>query len=124
MPLRTKELQWKYQREWKAARRAAWLKEHGPCKECGSWDQLQVDHVDSSKKVDHKVWSWSTKRREAELSKCQVLCRDCHKKKTALFDRKQTMHGKLQMYDKYKCRCPECTDAKRRHNAKRYAREA
>lgn len=71
-----------YQNNWMRARRKKWLEEHGPCKECGSWDNLEVDHVDRSTKVDHKVWSWSLARMQAELAKCQVLCESCHKLKS------------------------------------------
>ena len=31
-------------------------------------------------KKDHKIWSWSKQRREAEIKKCVVLCRKCHVK--------------------------------------------
>ncbi len=66
----------------KARRRQEWIVAHGPCAECGSWDELEVDHVDAGTKVSSNVWSWSQIRRDAELAKCQVLCHDCHKTKT------------------------------------------
>lgn len=62
--------------------RREWLQANGPCS-CGSWDRLEVDHVDPSKKVHHAVWTWRQERREEELKKCQALCYGCHKKKTA-----------------------------------------
>lgn len=62
-------------------RRLEWLKTNGPCP-CGSWEKLEVDHVDPSQKIHHAVWSWSDISRNRELAKCQVLCSDCHKKKT------------------------------------------
>lgn len=71
-------------RRWVADNRAAWLQEHGPCVDCGTWEALQVDHVDASTKVTHRVWAWSKARREAELSKCVVRCESCHGEKTAL----------------------------------------
>jgi hypothetical protein len=67
-----------YKRKWIAKRRADWLADNGPCIRCGSWDDLEVDHIDQGKKVAHKVWSWSQARRDAELAKCQVLCKGCH----------------------------------------------
>jgi hypothetical protein len=84
MPCKTKEIQKAYQRKWVAKRRSEWLLQHGPCIQCGSWHKLQVDHIDPSTKVSHSIWSWTKKRREEELAKCQVLCCDCHSKKTAL----------------------------------------
>jgi 5-methylcytosine-specific restriction endonuclease McrA len=81
MPYRSLALRRRYGRTWLADRRAAWLKEHGPCR-CGSWEQLEVDHIDPAQKVDHRLWSWSKERRDAELAKCQVLCHTCHLDKT------------------------------------------
>lgn len=65
-----------------AERRALWFLENGPCRLCGSWDNLQVDHIDPTWKVSHRIWSWRADRRSAELAKCQVLCVKCHKAKT------------------------------------------
>lgn len=73
----------RYQRLRRKLTRAEWLVEHGPCVKCGSKKELQVDHIDPEDKVTHRVWSWSKARREVELAKCQVLCHECHKKKTA-----------------------------------------
>lgn len=64
--------------------REEWFAKNGPCVKCGSSKDLQVDHVDSTKKVTHRVWSWSKIRREAELAKCQVLCAECHRDKSRL----------------------------------------
>jgi hypothetical protein len=72
-----------YQREWMAAHRREWLEANGPCIDCGSWGELEVDHADAATKVDHKVWSWSKLRRDAELSKCVARCNPCHKRKSA-----------------------------------------
>lgn len=64
--------------------RAQWFKENGPCRECQSWERLELDHTNPDQKVSHTVWSWSKERRELELRKCQPLCYKCHKKKTAI----------------------------------------
>lgn len=62
-----------------------------------------------------------------ELSKCQLLCEDCHKQKTRqeaiarLFGKGR--HGTMWMYWKHKCRCDECRAYKHSHY-KRYAVEA
>lgn len=76
------EKQKEYQRNWLAKRRADWFSENGPCINCGSWDNLELDHIDPSTKVDNKIWSWSKERRDKETAKCQVLCEDCHHEKT------------------------------------------
>lgn len=71
-----------YQREWYARRRAEWFADKS-CVDCGSTDRLELDHVDPTQKVSHRVWSWSAARREAELAKCVVRCSDHHKAKSA-----------------------------------------
>jgi len=53
------------------------------CVRCGTSEDLELDHIDRTTKVSNNVWSWASARREAELAKCQVLCHDCHKKKSA-----------------------------------------
>jgi 5-methylcytosine-specific restriction endonuclease McrA len=82
MPYSNKEKQIAYQNTWIKKRRAEWLAANGPCVMCGSNDRLQVDHIDPSKKLTHRVWSWSETRRLQELAKCQVLCFSCHVLKT------------------------------------------
>ena len=74
-----------YQRQWRRKRRDAWVKEHGPCVQCGSWVELEVDHKVASEKLldPSQLWSLSPANpvRIRELDKCQVLCRGCHVKK-------------------------------------------
>lgn len=100
------------QREYQARRfrecRAEWLEANGPCRRCGSWDRLEVDHIDPAVKVSHNVWSWSAERRVAELKKCQVLCYRCHKAKTANESRRPITHGSLSGYNRG-CRCDLCS---------------
>ena len=74
-----------YQREWVAKRRATFFADKC-CAYCGSTKNLELDHIDPSQKVSHSIWSWSESRRNEELAKCQALCEECHKEKTALFD--------------------------------------
>ena len=83
MPYKDPAAKREYMRKWMAARRRAWLQREGPCVDCGSLDDLQVDHVDAAVKVSHRIWSWARERREAELAKCVVRCDPCHKKKSA-----------------------------------------
>lgn len=75
------ERQREYQRLWMAERRAEYLADKR-CVKCGSTEELEIDHIDSTKKVDHRIWSWSKERREVELKKCQVLCARHHLEKT------------------------------------------
>lgn len=113
MPIRNIEERRKYHREWKAKRRRAWLLENGPCKKCGSLEDLEVDHISPSDKISHNVWSWSWERRLAELAKCQVLCRQCHLEKTVLYRKenaKSQVHGTHEAYV-LGCRCQECRSA-------------
>ena len=68
------------------SRRDAWLEANGPCSICGSRQRLEVDHIDPTTKANHKVsqnmWNGCLKRLAHELLKCQVLCHDCHFKKS------------------------------------------
>lgn len=114
VPYKDPEKQRAYQRERLAKARRDWIKENGPCW-CGSTTKLEVDHMDPSKKTDHKVWSWSPSRRAKELEKCQVLCKKHHQEKT-LSQIKRTTHGETRMYD-LGCRCDKCRDIKSIRNA-------
>lgn len=110
MPMSTKDLQREYQRNWIKKRRISWLREKGPCVKCGSWKNLEIDHKDRTKKSSHRVWSWAKKRRDIELSKCQVLCRQCHREKSTKEISKPLIHGTRSGYQKG-CRCIGCTKA-------------
>lgn len=98
------------------ARREAWIKEHGPCAVCSTWDNLQVDHIDPRTKVVpvSVIWGWSSEeRRNTELDKCQVLCESCHREKTNSQMANRVEHGTLHMYNspRYRCRCSLCRAA-------------
>lgn len=118
MPL-TGECKKQYQLEWLAARRAAYLADKS-CAVCGSTTNLEIDHIDPSKKVSHRIWSWSKARREAELAKCQILCITHHREKTALMYTPPS-HGTHSSYV-HGCRCPDCRRA-HREEASRYRKE-
>lgn len=75
---------------------------HHPCKNCGETDPivLEFDHKDPSKKeknisymLNNHIWSTILK----EIDKCDVLCANCHRRKTA----KQFNHLKYTL-----CSCP------------------
>lgn len=77
-----------YQRSWKARRRAGWIASQGGlCKNCGSVEELEVDHIDPALKTVNPtdIWSMSKEKREAELANCQVLCKDCNLEKRDLY---------------------------------------
>lgn len=81
----------------------------------GATENLQADHIDPAQKsarikaVSHNVWSWAKEKRDAELSKCQVLCEPCHQEKTAAWYAARRQHGTVAMY-RY-CKCPKCCAA-------------
>jgi len=78
MAYKNLDSQREYQRLWNRNRRIRWLADNGPCTDCGTWEELEVDHENAKEKITHKVWSWSELRRNQELSKCVVRCHDCH----------------------------------------------
>lgn len=108
MSYKDPDIQRAYQAGYIAGRRQLWLQEHGPCVKCGSWDNLEVDHIDPEQKETHYVWSLNKEDRERELAKCQVLCRTCHREKTAAMFRKPLVHGTTNAYNQKRCRCDEC----------------
>lgn len=81
MPYADKTKQREFARKWNANRRAAFFSNKS-CVKCGSAENLELDHIVQEDKVHHCIWSWSEPRRLAELAKCQVLCHDCHARKT------------------------------------------
>jgi hypothetical protein len=66
-----------YHREWMRRRRASFFADKA-CAECGAIERLELNHLDPETKVSHAIWSWSEKRRLAEIAKCEIVCRDCH----------------------------------------------
>jgi len=100
-----------YQRKWVAKRRKDWIVANGPCVICGAKRKLEVDHIDETKKVTHRIWRWSDVRREKELANCQVLCAKCHRKKSTAYTEKLfRQHGTYRRY-RAGCRCEECVEA-------------
>lgn len=77
MPYKNPQEQREYQRRWIAKRREDWFRGQ-ICLHCESSEELELHHQDPTQKVSHRIWSWSKVRREEELRKCVVLCKECH----------------------------------------------
>ena len=112
-----------YMRAYMAARyerrRAAAVADLGGCcAKCGSVENLEFDHKrkDNKFKTIAQIWSYSEERFWAEVRKCQLLCQECHQKKSIRqrgMKRNKGVHGTLGNYDRYGCRCPKCRKVKR-----------
>jgi hypothetical protein len=95
------------------------------CVQCGSEYDLQIDHMDHTRKnytvMSH--WGWSWKKLLEELKLCQLLCSNCHLEKTIsegsltkgwTTQPQGPKHGTAHTYIKYKCRCDLCKIAKQK----------
>lgn len=105
----TGEQKREYQVAWLAKRRQDWIdSQGGACRNCGSSDQLEIDHINPEEKEYSPTALWSRNKsiRDRELAKCQILCHDCHKKKTRTQLFKEG-HGNRARY-KNGCRCVIC----------------
>jgi len=56
----------------------------GRCVRCGSSENLEIDHCDPTKKHFNigDLLNHSKEEVERELTKCQLLCHNCHRKKS------------------------------------------
>ena len=77
-----------FQLNWITARKRKYIEQMGCCVFCGSLDNIQIHHLDSSTKWSHRIWSYSQDIVELELSKCIALCGHCHGMYHALLRRK------------------------------------
>jgi len=104
-----------YQQQWRLQRRQDWINSQGGCcVECGSIERLEVDHINAELKTMSATSIWTRRQevRDEELANCQVLCYDCHKKKTKKWYDDNRKHGTVHMYERFKCRCGPCKKAK------------
>ncbi len=88
----------------------------GKCINCGRKDNLQLDHIDAKKKTFRfsDLNSVSDGQFQEELKNAQLLCTECHQKKTKEnieYGGPKSKHGTYWMYRKYGCRCNKCVKA-------------
>lgn len=104
--------------------RSDWIKENGPCRACGSNQNLEIDHIDERTKEFEIATLFLAPRSEKlkiELAKCQVLCRPCHRKKTTATSQSNLKHGKTRRLYELGCRCDLCVNFNRTYY-REYAR--
>jgi hypothetical protein len=112
MPYLDKLKQKAFARQWIKERRDAFFAGKA-CIDCGSTQNLELDHIDRSKKVSHRIWSWSEERRLKEIAKCAVRCKKCHLVKTLRELVVHREHGTYSKWKNEKCRCSACVQAHR-----------
>ena len=87
----------------------------GKCVHCGSLENLELDHIDANTKtysVGKIIGGGNKAKVQAELAKCQVLCKDCHIKKSyAEGDLYSVEHGGGTS-GKKNCKCAPCKSKK------------
>lgn len=110
MPYAIAQQQSTYINELIHRRRKQYIKENGPCSNCGSWENLEVDHIDPPTKTMHTshIWTREESIRVRELLKCQVICQSCHREKTSRENKREITHGTISGYYRHRCRCKEC----------------
>lgn len=87
----------------------------GRCNQCGTEEELEFDHINPATKkyLIGQLLRGSRTRLDEELTKCQLLCRDCHLEKTTFEreleeDARGILHGTVNSYQNKGCRCQEC----------------
>jgi hypothetical protein len=76
-----------YQLTWMWRRRLTWILENGPCRWCGSVDDLVVSFRKPWEKTMKvaSIWGRTDETRAEVLAECEVLCSECHRKKIAIY---------------------------------------
>jgi 5-methylcytosine-specific restriction endonuclease McrA len=87
-------------------------------------EDLEFDHVNPATKVftltnGHK---YPKAKIKDELAKCQLLCSECHDKKTAKERAVESPHGTINQYYNHRCRCELCRAAYSTYRKKLRAR--
>lgn len=106
MGYKDKQKQREYCRLWMSKRREEFFKDKF-CQLCGSTESLELHHLNPKEKENHRIWSWSEKRRNEELKKCVVWCERCHIKYHSEKQKKPITHGISGGYARG-CRCNLC----------------
>lgn len=84
---------------------------------------MELDHTDRAEKgftIGH-LWSVSLARFWEEVKKCQILCSECHNKKTLKelgFEDAKNSHGTISSY-RY-CKCSLCKNAMKNYMKEYY----
>ena len=83
----------------------------GKCIKCGSINNLEFDHINPKEKcftiTKKTTYNWDIIKKE--LDKCQLLCKECHLKKTRE-NYPERKHGEWAMIRREKCKCQICKD--------------
>ena len=116
MPSIDREENRAYHRAYSRKRRAKLLAILGDkCTVCESTEDLEFDHVDPSLKSFNISSNLTASNVDIlrELSKCQLLCANCHIEKT----RRESLaagftHGSMYGWQKANCECEECESAR------------
>lgn len=77
-----------YQLVWMWRRRLQWILDNGPCRWCGSVNELSVSYRNPASRHPIKtasIWGYSDEKRQALLKDCEVLCIDCYRKKQTIW---------------------------------------
>lgn len=90
------------------------------CTACGKNEHLQIDHINPTNKTMDLTTNYARPWLVliAEMKKCQILCRACHRIKTSLESRKTVTHGKYYAAYPLKCTCTLCIQYKVELNRK------
>ncbi len=106
---------------WKKRRKLAVQKLGGSCAKCGDSKNLQFDHINpKTKKFTIACGSsYSEAKFWEEIGKCQLLCIECHKKKSSIESEKRRTHGKAHTAFNCKCTCTLCLDFRVKYAAER-----
>lgn len=89
----------------------------GKCVKCSATRRLEFDHIDPKTKhfqLTSSKLEFSMGVLMEEFSKCQLLCKPCHMKKSILERGREFVdnaHGTKSRYNNLKCRCLLCKSA-------------